>query len=484
MLKYIILLINSISILFYNIFFGDGVTITPKLPTNAKPGTEFTAEMVIKKGATSGFSKLQVDLPQGFTAKELDSKGGTFSFVNGAVKYIWTALPADEEFTVKFIVVADASCEGTKSVQGKFSYILNNAKQQVDFGPIDIVMDGATTSAVVTNTVVPTTTVAATNTTTTNTTLPTGDGKVPESFSPPKDPNAAVSSNRRITNISPTEYDVVIEIKKENIKGFAKYTDKIPAGFKAISNKTNGASFSFSDQVAKFVWVSLPSAEELQISYKLVMDTRPESNPLVTGEFSYLENDQTQKIIAPETTVNLPQEESAVVTNTVTPTNTVVPETNTVTPETNTVVATNTVVPETNTVTPTTNTVVANTNTVVPETNTVTPVATNTVVPEMNGSRGTTNASLNFQVQIGAFRNEISVDRIASIYGINDNIRTDMHEGYTKFLIGSYPEYKGARDKRESVKGKVSGAFVTVYNNGKRITVQEALMISNQKWLR
>ncbi|MDP2385206.1 MAG: hypothetical protein Q8M29_02430 [Bacteroidota bacterium] len=467
MLKYIILLINSISILFYNIFFGDGVTITPKLPANAKPGTEFTAEMVIKKGSIGGFSKLQIDLPQGFTAKELESKGGTFSFVNGAVKYIWTALPADEEFTVKFIIVADASSEGTKTVQGKFSYILNNTKQQVDFGPVDIIMDGAGTSAVITNTSVPTNTVAAT--TTTNTTTPSGDGKVPESFSPPKDPNAAVSSNRRITNISATEYDVVIEIKKENIKGFAKYTDKIPAGFKATGIKTNGASFSFSDQVAKFVWVSLPSAEELQISYKLIMDTKPDANPVISGEFSYLENDQTQKIVAPETTVNLPQEETPVVTNTVTPTNTVVPETNTVTPTTNTVAATNTVVPETNTVTATTNT--------------VDPVATNTIVPETNVTK-ITNASLNFQVQIGAFRNNISVDRIASVYNINDNIRTDMHEGYTKFLIGSYSEYKGARDKRESVKGKVSGAFVTVYNNGKRITVQEALMISNQKWLR
>ncbi len=473
MLKYIILLINSISILFYNIFFGDGVTVTPRLPTNAKPGTEFTAEMVIKKGATSGFSKLQVDLPQGFTAKELDSKGGTFSFVNGAVKYIWTALPSDEEFTVKFIIVADASCEGTKTVQGKFSYILNNTKQQVDFGPVDVIMGGAA-AAVTTNTVVPTNTVAATNTTTTNAT--TADGKVPESFSPPKDPNAAVSSNRRVTNVSANEYDVVIEIKKENIKGFAKYSDKIPAGFRATGIKTNGASFTFSDQVAKFVWVSLPSAEELQISYKLIMDNRPASNPLINGEFSYLENDQTQKIIAPETPVNLPQEEAAVVTNTVTPTNTVVPETNTVTP-------TNTVVPETNTVTPTTNTVAANTNTVVPETNTVTPVATNTVVPESNTTK-TTNANLNYQVQIGAFRNNISVDRIASIYNIKDNIRTDMHEGLTKFLIGNYSEYKAARDKRENVRGKVSGAFVTVYNNGKRITVQEALMISNQKWLR
>ena len=213
----------------------------------------------------------------------------------------------------------------------------------------------------------------------------------------------------------------------------------------------------------------MPSAEELQIAYKLIMDTKPDANPVISGEFSYLENDQTQKIVAPETIVNLPQEETPVVTNTVTPTNTVVPETNTVTPTTNTVAVTNTVVPETNTVTATTNT--------------VDPVTTITVIPETNVTK-TTNASLNFQVQIGAFRNNISVDRIASVYNINDDIRTDMHEGYTKFLIGSYSEYKGARDKRESVKGKVSGAFVTVYNNGKRITVQEALMISNQKWLR
>ena len=472
MLKYIILLINSISILFYNIFFGDGVVITPRLPANAKPGTEFTAEIVIKKGSISGFSKLQIDLPQGFTAKELENKGGTFSFVNGTVKYIWTALPSDEEFTVKFIVVADASCEGTKAVQGKFSYILNNAKQQVDFGPVDVIMDAGASSAVTTNTVAPTNTVAATNTnTTTTTSTGTGDGKAPESFSPPKDPNAAVSSNRRITNVGQNEYEVVIAIKKENIKGFAKYTDKIPVGFKAEGINTNGASFSFSDQVAKFVWVSLPSSEELQISYKLIMDTRPESNPVINGEFSYLENDQTQKIVAPETTVNLPQTETSPVV-----TNTVVPETNTVTP------TTNTVAPETNTVAATSNTVTP-TNTVVPETNTVTPVATNTVVPEANTSK-TTNAKLDFQVQIGAFRNNISVDKIATTYNITDNIRTDMHEGLTKFLIGSFSEYKGARDKRENVKTKVPGAFVTVYNNGKRITVQEALMISNQKWLR
>ncbi len=487
MLKYIFLLINSISILFFNLFFGDGVTITPKLPSSAKPNTEFVAEFVVKKGGTSGFAKLQIDLPQGLSAKEIESKGGAFTYSNGVVKYIWTSLPSDEEFTVKFNVIADGSVSGTKQIQGKFSYITNNAKQQADFGPLDILFD-ASSSAVTTNTVTPTTNtvqpintntvVATTNTTTAN------DNTIPESFNPPKDPNAAVGIHRRITATGPDGFLVELVIHKENLKGFAKYTDKIPAGFRATVVSTNGASFSFNDQIAKLVWVSLPASEELKVSYKLSMETKPSSKVSITGEFSYLENDQTQKVKSQEDEIIVPAE-----TTTPVVTNTVVPETNTITP-------TETVTPvETNTVTPT-NTVVTTNTVAVVETPTVTPVATNTVVtkePETTNStndnanlaNNKSNASVNFQVQVGAFKSNISAEKIAAIYNINDNIRTDMHEGLNKFLIGSFNDYKGARDKRENIKNKgVSGAFVTAYNSGKRITIQEALMITSQKWLR
>lgn len=487
MLKYIFLLINSISILFFNLFFGDGVTITPKLPSSAKPNSEFVAEFVVKKGGTSGFAKLQIELPQGLSAKEIESKGGAFTYTNGVVKYIWTSLPSDEEFTIKFNVIADASVSGSKQIQGKFSYITNNAKQQVDFGPLDIMFDASSSAVTATNTVTPTTnnvepvntnTVA---TATTNTTTPT-DNKMPEAFSPPKDPNAVVSVHRRITATGPDGFLVDLVIHKENLKGFAKYTDNIPAGFRATVVSTNGASFSFNDQVAKLVWVSLPASEELKISYKLSMETKPSSKVSITGEFSYLENDQTQKVKSQVDEIIIPAEVTTPVT-----TNSVVPETNTVTPtaaitpiETNTVVATNTLAP--------TNTVVATNTVAVVETPTATITgaikdteSTNSSITSKTGG----NASVNFQVQVGAFKNNISTEKIASIYNINDNIRTDMHKGLTKFLIGNYDDYKGARDKRENIKNKgVSGAFVAAYNSGKRITIQEALMITSQKWLR
>ena len=58
-----------------------------------------------------------------------------------------------------------------------------------------------------------------------------------------------------------------------------------------------------------------------------------------------------------------------------------------------------------------------------------------------------------------------------------------MAEGFHKFMIGNFGEYKEARNNRETVKQKgCQSAFVVAYNGAKRITVQEALMITSQKW--
>ena len=60
-----------------------------------------------------------------------------------------------------------------------------------------------------------------------------------------------------------------------------------------------------------------------------------------------------------------------------------------------------------------------------------------------------------------------------------------MAECFSKFMIGNFGEYKEARNNRETIKDKgCRSAFVVAYNGAKRITVQEALMISNQKWFK
>ena len=61
----------------------------------------------------------------------------------------------------------------------------------------------------------------------------------------------------------------------------------------------------------------------------------------------------------------------------------------------------------------------------------------------------------------------------------------EFHEGWKKYIVGKYGQYKEARDYRETIRSKgIENPFVTAYNSGKRITVQEALMVSNQQWVR
>ena len=60
-----------------------------------------------------------------------------------------------------------------------------------------------------------------------------------------------------------------------------------------------------------------------------------------------------------------------------------------------------------------------------------------------------------------------------------------LSKEYDIYMVGNFNEYKEARSHRENIKQKgCSSAFVVAYNGAKRITVQEALMITSQKWFK
>ncbi len=493
MLKYFILIINSFALFFYNIFVGDGVSITAKFPENVKPGSEYTTEVSIKKGSVSGFAKLQFDIPSGITIKEMDSKGGAFTFETQSLKYIWTALPADEEITIKFNVIVDATASGEKIVAGKFSYITNNVKQQVTIDPIKIMVEGAS---------------AATTTTTPAVDTPAQDSVAKQVSTPLKDSLATIAAGvpdkpadnlkqapandvsstevactRTIVNGEKTgHYKVQIAINKQDIKGFAKLVETLPANFKATSLKTNGSSFAVVDNKAKFVWVSLPKDEQLHIEYEVVFSQTVDPSKLVEGEFSYLENDQSKKVKTGGDQ-SFKTGTSVVAVDNSNPGNTsLAKKEEPVTPVSTTTEAVNTTKTEdagtTNVATTTTEEKKEEKKNEAEKT--VTPTE-----PVFSSANSLKQGNVNYAVQIGAYKSNFNQQYYVKKYGITENIRTDMHEGYTKCIIGNFNEYKMARDQRETIKVKgISGAFVTAYNTGKRITVQEALMISNQKWFR
>ena len=180
---------------------------------------------------------------------------------------------------------------------------------------------------------------------------------------------------------------------------------------------------------------------------------------LDNGEFSYLENDQSKKVkfstdaLGNNTPNDVVKTETPPVTNPVT------------TPEpvnTNTVASTTTPEPIKTEITP------------------VEPVKSEpkAVVAKKEGN-------VQYSVQVGAFRNALQSDVLSKKFNISETIKSEMAEGYNKFMIGSFNEYKQARSHREDVKQKgCSSAFVVAYNGAKRITVQEALMITSQKWFK
>ena len=439
MIKPLVILFNAFSVFLFSFFFGDSpVSVIGNIPKNIKPNTEFTAEIKISKGAIAGFAKFQIEVPQGFTVKELDSKGGNFSFANTIGKIIWTSSPSESEFTVKFTIVPDGSTSGVKTISSKFAYVSNNVKEVVEMTPAEITIGDAVVAAetpVTTQTTQPITSLETNTVTETPTSLNTGESST--------EPESAINCKRTITKgATDNEYTVQVKIKKPGIKGFAKYQEMLPSGFTMKAVSTSGSSFSVSDGKGKFVWVSLPAEDELTISYTLERDATGSPTASLNGEFSYLENDQTKKV---KLTIDPLPSSNAVVTTNVVKDN-IVTENTTKTD----VVADNT-------------------------------TKTNNIDPSTTVAKKEGNVA--YHVQIGAFNNPIESTVLAKKFNVSESITSEMAEGFHKFMIGNFGEYKQARNNRETVKQKgCRSAFVVAYNGAKRITVQEALMITSQKW--
>ncbi len=293
-------------------------------------------------------------------------------------------------------------------------------------------------------------------------------------------------------------YNVEITINKGNISGFAKYIEVLPPGFVASASESSGASFSYADGKVKYVWVSLPNTNTVKLTYKVTLAAGVTGTPVIDGSFSYIENDETKKFALPSTTVAVSGNTTAppVATNTPPTTTTDTPKTNAVTPPvatTETPIATNVTPPTTTTETPVATNVTPPTNVVPPPTITAdTPVTTASVGNVTPDKKATELSASNipnsqgdvaYAVQIAALHNPRTPENLASMYNIKDKVKTEMADGFTKYTVGSHKVYKEAHDARDQIKIKgITDAWVTAYNKGKRITVQEALMITSQKW--
>ena len=93
---------------------------------------------------------------------------------------------------------------------------------------------------------------------------------------------------------------------------------------------------------------------------------------------------------------------------------------------------------------------------------------------------------ISYRVQICATRKIAESTYFEKNKNFRAQVTIENHEGWYKYTTGSFEVYQSARNSREAINQRFEfdGPFVAAYNDGDRISVQEALMISNQQWFK
>lgn len=245
---------------------------------------------------------------------------------------------------------------------------------------------------------------------------------------------------RKLFSISPDEgvYRVELTIHPHNANTSAHFIDEIPAGYSAEVIESRGAAFAFENQTATFSWISLPTDSVFTISYT-VRSAGSKEAPVINGMLVYgddsLNTEEKRKadVIADATTPDsiidalIDAENSKEVLS--------------------------------------------------------------QAQKEMESSDQNTSASTDAQINLPApqsgiyYKVQICATRksparksefFTKKYNVSDNVELTYHEGWKKYIIGSFTTYEEAKAYYKSTREKVSDAFIVAYDNGTRVTVAEA----------
>lgn len=449
MIRVFALVLNLIVALSIGSIFQSGVTVQVDVPAEVVAGTEFEVRLSIQKGDLESFSRLQQSLPAGLTAISSQSSNADFTFEEKRVRMIWMRLPRNDEFSVVYKIKVDERLKGTFDIKGKFSYIEQNERKSVSMesAPIIILPSPTIDPALIVDIndfeqqVIP--------------------------YIPVETSGGQIACIRQtpIPETGGTAYLVNILVNKESKQKFAKIEEDIPPGYTALDVDPKEAIFTFKDGKVKFLWMNLPADPYFTVTYKLVPQNPSSPAPQMKGRFSYLEGEKTISIDIGQTDRDLaslsPSEISGLIASVATAE----------LAQTTTPVETQ---PEVIKTTP--------------------PVETKK--PKTTSTKNNRELKSNlpyilepedgvyYRVQLAAGHRTVDIQRYFKKFNLEKEVRKEYHEGWHKYSVGSFQVYRDARDYRIHIWNTtiIDDAFVSAYNDGDRITVQEALMIANQQW--
>lgn len=446
--------IQILGFLIFSLGQKQEVEIKHNPPTKMSTADESVVTVEFNKSDVSGFAKFQISVDEGLSIEVVESAGASFTFNSGKAKFIWMALPANEEFSISYRILTTGAAQGKKALDSRFSYIYENERKNHDI-PTHFISVGVEQDALVETT----------------------EDPIEEEII---ETEVFAVADRNIRQDGVNQWRVTVEIEKEGLTGFAKIEENLPQGYTAIDFKASGAVFSSMDQVIKYVWYDIPEKNSITVSYKLLpVIALNGDEPEINGTFSFLDDEETVVIpisagtetLITETpkdtsgadVVNEPiaaiAEEIELAQETTIPVNADLVQAEEESAQAK-------AVPEPEPITASTE-------------DSKRPVDANIVnVPQPE-------VGVFYRVQIAAGKNNLKKDVFEKLYTFKEGYKLENHKGWFKYTTGYHQVYKSARDDRQRITGKYSkfqGPFVTAYNDGERISVQEALMVTAQKW--
>jgi len=461
MLKSLTVAFNFLIILVLNSIFGN-VSITENIPNNVKAGDQFTVSVTIDKTNIGAFGRYQLQLPNGFEAKGKDSNGGVFSFEDSKVRINWYQLPYDDRFTFTFDIIVPPTISGDFQLSSSFAYVKDN-NRTIDEQPVHtLTVEGIESIEDLT----------AVNTY-------NYQGVRMKEVDCIRQKPYMNENNEIIVNL--------LVVNKVGINEYGKIQEQIPRGYKAVSLRGKNSIFTNNGRIIKFMWMQLPSSEHFVVTYKLIQTEEiPNQIFLIKGEFTFTRNGRNQVVDIAERNVNLEEfaEEDLIVDNTP------MPEEK---PKVNLLEAKDEFTGATYPVNPLYTKIdedvadkagveVVEDKVIVKRDGTETEYADNVKYKETNYAISVSNG-VTYKVQVAA-GHKLVKDTYFKRLKLYELVQIEIHQGWHKYTVGSHQIYIEARNHRNKIwtETPINDAFVCAYNNGQRITVQEALMIANQKW--
>lgn len=244
--------------------------------------------------------------------------------------------------------------------------------------------------------------------------------------------------------------DADVKINKGTVGNFAKYQMDIPVGYVISAIDVKGGNFTFENQRAKIVWVSVPSEPEFTVKLK-VQANSDAATATISQKFYYLENNEKKEVEATPAVITIGGDNTIVTSTRVETKTTETKPVETVVTETKPV---ETVVTETKTV-----------ETVVTETKPVETKPIEVAAVKKTVAPVTSEAGMSFKVQLGAYTNEPRKTKFSNA----GNVNIDLINGMYKVTTGNFKTLEDAIKYRDDLKSKGYNGFIAKYKNGIRI---------------